>query len=57
MTKIGLFYGTQTGYTQTEAKTIQQEFSGDSIVELVDVSHAQLSDFERFDKRIEKWVA
>ena len=28
MAKIGLFYGTQTGNTQTEAEMIQQEFGG-----------------------------
>lgn len=49
MAKIALFYGTQTGYTQTEAETIQKEFGGDSIVELIDVSKAEVSDFDRFE--------
>jgi flavodoxin len=52
MTKIGLFYGTQTGYTQTDAETIQKEFGGDSIVELIDVSRAEASDFGRFENII-----
>ena len=49
MSKIGLFFGTETGYTQTEAETIQQEFGGDSVVELIDISKAEPSDFERFE--------
>jgi len=50
MAKIGLFFGTQTGNTQTEAEIIQQAFGGESIVELIDVSKAEASDFERFEK-------
>lgn len=49
MTKIGLFYGTQTGYTQTAAETIQKEFGGDSVVTLYDISKAESSDFENHD--------
>lgn len=49
MAKIALFYGTQTSYTQTEAEAIQKEFSEDSVVELLDVSKVEVSDFDRFE--------
>jgi flavodoxin I len=49
MAKIGLFYGSQTGSTQTESEAIQKEFGGASTVELIDVSKAEDSDFSRFD--------
>jgi flavodoxin I len=47
MAKIGLFYGTQTGYTEIDAETIQTEFGGDTIVEMIDISKAAASDFDR----------
>lgn len=49
MAKIGLFYGTQTGNTQTAAELIQQEFGGDSVVDLYDIADAESSDFEEYD--------
>lgn len=49
MVKIGLFYGTQTGYTQTASEMIQKEFGGDSVVTLQDISQAEPSDFEGYD--------
>ena len=49
MTKIALFYGTQTGYTQTAAEMIQKEFGGDSVVTLSDISQAESSDFEGYN--------
>ena len=49
MTKIGLFYGTQTGYTQTAAEMIQKEFGGDSVVTLSDISKVELTDFEGYN--------
>lgn len=52
MAKIGLSFGTQTGNTQTEVETMQQEFGGESIVELIDVSKAEANDFERFENII-----
>jgi len=48
MAKIGLFYGTQTGKTQTVAELIQKEFGGDSIVDLYDIANADPSDFEAY---------
>lgn len=52
MSKIGLFYGTQTGYTQTAAEMIQKEFGGESVVDVYDVSKVEPSDFEQYDKII-----
>ncbi|NJO79814.1 MAG: flavodoxin FldA [Cyanobacteria bacterium RM1_2_2] len=49
MAKIGLFYGTQTGNTQTAAETIQQEFGGSGVVELHDVANADTDDFAGYD--------
>jgi flavodoxin I len=49
MSKIGLFFGTQTGNTQTESEIIQKEFGGDSVVTLNDVSQAEASDFNNYD--------
>jgi flavodoxin I len=49
MAKIGLFYGTQTGNTQTAAEVIQKEFGGDSVVDLHDVSGVDTSDFEDYE--------
>jgi len=52
MTKIGLFYGTQTSNTQTAAETIQKEFGGDGIVTLHDISQAEPGDLESYDNII-----
>lgn len=49
MSKIGLFYGTQTGNTQDAAETIQAELGGDSVVTLFDVAEADSSGFEGYD--------
>lgn len=48
MATIGLFYGTQTGNTQTIAEIIQKEFGGENVVELFDISQADANDFEPF---------
>lgn len=52
MAKIGLFYGTQTGNTQTIAEMIQKEFGGDGVVTLHDVAEADTEDFSAFDRII-----
>lgn len=52
MSKIGLFYGTQTGNTQTEAELIQKEFGGEEAVTLYDVAKFELSDFENHNNII-----
>lgn len=49
MAQIGLFYGTQTGNTQTEAELIQQEFGGDDVVALHDISRTEASDFDQYN--------
>ncbi|MEB3337592.1 MAG: flavodoxin FldA [Leptolyngbyaceae bacterium] len=49
MSKIGLFFGTQTGNTEAIAETIQKAFGGDSIVTLHDVADAELDDFEGYE--------
>jgi flavodoxin I len=48
MSKIGLFYGTQTGNTQTIAEQIQKEFGGSSVVTLHDICDSEASDFEEY---------
>lgn len=45
--KIGLFYGTQTGRTESVAELIQDEFGGD-IVTLNDISQAEADDFQEY---------
>lgn len=49
MTKIGLFYGTQTGNTQTLAEKIQKELGGAGVVDLNDIADAVAEDFEQYD--------
>jgi flavodoxin I len=49
MAKIGLFYGTQTGNTQTIAETIQKALGGDSVVDLYDVSGVSIEDLEPYE--------
>lgn len=48
MAKIGLFYGTQTGNTQTAAEMIQQLLGGDDVVELLDIADASADDFANY---------
>ncbi|AFY49100.1 flavodoxin, long chain [Nostoc sp. PCC 7524] len=45
--KIGLFYGTQTGKTESVAEIIRDEF-GDGVVELHDISQADTADFDEY---------
>lgn len=47
MSTIGLFYGTQTGNTQTIAEEIQKAFGG-SVVTLHDVADVEVSDLEGY---------
>ncbi|MEM8642071.1 MAG: flavodoxin FldA [Cyanobacteria bacterium P01_G01_bin.54] len=48
MAQIGLFYGTQTGNTESIAETIQSEFGGDSVVALHDMADATTADFDNY---------
>ncbi|MDB9313978.1 flavodoxin FldA [Spirulina sp. CS-785/01] len=49
MSKIGLFFGTQTGNTETIAESIQEEFGGDSVVTLHDIADADADDFNEYE--------
>jgi len=49
MAKIGLFYGTQTGNTQTIAELIQREMGGETVVDIIDISQADSNDFANYD--------
>ncbi|MBE9182631.1 flavodoxin FldA [Oculatella sp. LEGE 06141] len=52
MTKIGLFFGTQTGNTETIAEAIQTAFGGDNIVTLHNVADVELSNFDDYSNLI-----
>ncbi|AFZ55358.1 flavodoxin FldA [Cyanobacterium aponinum UTEX 3222] len=43
MAKIGLFFGTQTGNTETIAESIFEALGGDSIVDLYDVADVDIN--------------
>lgn len=49
MTTIGLFFGTQTGNTETIAEQIQEELGGESVVTLYDISDATPDNFEAYE--------
>jgi flavodoxin I len=49
MSKIGLFWGTQTGNTQTIAEAIQKGLGGEDVVMLYDISSADTDDFAEYD--------
>ncbi|WP_309731157.1 flavodoxin FldA [Chamaesiphon sp. OTE_75_metabat_556] len=51
MSKIGLFFGTQTGKTESIAEIIRDEFGGDSI-NLHDMANVDVSDFDGYTKLI-----
>lgn len=49
MAKIGLFFGTQTGNTETLAEAIQDALGGTGAVEVMDISQAEPEDFAPYD--------
>ncbi len=49
MTKIGLFYGTTTGKTETVAEMIQAELGGNSVVKIHDIADVTDSDFADYN--------
>ena len=49
MSKIGLFYGTTTGKTESAAEMIKDEFGGDSVVTIHDIADASDSDFSDYE--------
>ena len=49
MSKIGLFYGSTTGKTESAAEMIQAEFGGEDVVtlyEIADVENSNFADYE-----------
>ena len=48
MTKVGLFYGSNTGNTEEAAETIQK-LLGEDVVTLHEISDAEPADFEQYD--------
>ncbi len=51
MSKVGLFYGTDTGNTERVADLIKDEIGSD-LVEVFDIASASVEDFAKFDKII-----
>lgn len=51
MSQIGLFYGSTTGKTEDIAERIQEAL-GDDVVTLHEISEAENSDFEQYEKLI-----
>jgi flavodoxin I len=49
MTKVALFYGTQTGNTESIAEMIQQKLGGDDVVSLHDIADASISELTEYD--------
>lgn len=49
MSKIGLYFSTQTGKTEYVAEIIQKEFGGDSVVSLYNVADVDTSDLTEHD--------
>ena len=49
MSKIGLFYGSTTGKTETAAEMIRDEFGGSSVVTLHEIADVSDSDFNDYD--------
>jgi flavodoxin I len=49
MARIGLFYGTTTGKTESAAEAIQAVFGGEDIVALKEISDVSDSDFVDYD--------
>jgi flavodoxin I len=51
MSKIGLFFGTQTGKTESIAEMIQDEFEK-GVIDLHDMANVDVSDFDGYTKLI-----
>lgn len=49
MAKIGLFYGTQTGNTETLAESIQTALGGDGVVDLYDVADVEVDELANYE--------
>lgn len=49
MSKIGLFYGSTTGKTESAAEMIQEAFGGKEVVTLHEICDVEVSDFDQYD--------
>jgi flavodoxin I len=49
MAKIGLFYGSTTGKTESAAEIIQEEFGGEDVVALHEISEVEDEDFNQYE--------
>ena len=49
MSKIGLFYGSTTGKTESAAEMIRDEFGGSSVVTLHEIADVSDSDFDDYE--------
>ena len=49
MAKIGLFFGTQTGNTESAAETIQTELGGDGVVDMKDVADVEVEELSEYE--------
>ncbi|MBE9170191.1 flavodoxin FldA [Pleurocapsales cyanobacterium LEGE 06147] len=49
MAKIGLFYGSTTGKTETAAEMIQKELGGEDVVDLHEISEVEEEDFDQYE--------
>lgn len=49
MSKIGLFFGSTTGKTESVAETIQEAFGGDDVVTLHNIAEVDASDFDNYE--------
>lgn len=52
MSKIGLFLGSTTGKTEYVAEIMQEEFGGENVVTLHNVSEVEASDFDAYQNLI-----
>lgn len=52
MSKIGLFLGSTTGKTEYVAEMLQEEFGGEDVVTLHNVSEVETSDFDEYQNLI-----
>jgi flavodoxin I len=48
MSKIGLFFGSTTGKTESAAEMIQKEFGGENVVTLHNILEAEDNEFEKY---------
>ena len=53
MTKIGLFFATQTGNTEMIAQTMQKVFGGNEIVTLHNIADTEAAELESYEYLID----